>query len=156
MEPWQCFQLLDLFCSVYRHLLPDRLFAYVGLKVGLPDVLTSPVPPEAKVLARQISLFHALFISWPQQYVVLMEILEQIGREMMSAPGNHQRVWQPEVVFGSFGSGQESQGTVFGAFQQIFENLVRHAQTSILAQQKSNLLIPARRSFLRCIQISLQ
>jgi len=78
MESWQCFQLLDLFGSVYRHLLPDRLFAYVGRKVGLHDVLASPVPPEVKALARQISLFHALFISWPQQCLVLMEVLEQI------------------------------------------------------------------------------
>ncbi len=51
MESWQCFKMLDLFGSVYRHLLPDRLFAYVGWKVGLHDVLTSPVPPEAKALA---------------------------------------------------------------------------------------------------------
>ncbi len=156
MESWQCFQLLDLFGSVYRHLLPDRLFAYVGCKAGLHDVLTSPVPPEAKALARQISLFHALFISWPQQCLVLMEILERIGREMISPPGNDERIWRPEVVLGSSGSVQEGQGKIFAAFQQIFENLVRHAQATALTQQRSDLLIPARRSFLRDVQTSLQ
>jgi len=156
MEPWQYFQLLDLFGSVYQHLLPGSLFAYVGCKVGLHDVLASPVPPEVKALARQVSLFHALFIFWPQQCLVLMEVLERIVRETIGAPGNHERIWRPEVVFGSSGSGQEGQGEVFAAFQQIFESLVRHAQALVLTQQRSDLLIPARRSFLREVQTSLQ
>jgi hypothetical protein len=156
MESWQCFQLLDLFGSVYRHLLPDALFAYVGWKVGLHVVLTSPVPPEVKALAKQIGLFHALFISWPQQCLAFMEVLEQIGHETMSAPGNHEKIWCPEMVVGTSSSGQEGQGEVFAAFQQIFESLVKHAQASVVTQQRSDLLLPARRSFLRHVQASLQ
>jgi hypothetical protein len=156
MESWQCFQLLDLFGLVYRHLLPDRLFAYVGRKVGLHDMCTTPVPPEAKALARQISLFHALFLSWPQQCLILMGILEGIGHETVGAPGNYESIWPNEVVFESSGSGQADQGEIFAAFQKAFENLVRRALASVLTQQRSSLLVPDRRSFLRDIQISLQ
>ncbi|MFL5703203.1 MAG: TniQ family protein [Ktedonobacteraceae bacterium] len=155
LESWQYFQLLDLFGSVYRHLLPDRLFAYVGWKMGLHDVHASPVPLEVKALAKQISLFHALFISWPQQCLVLMEVLEQIVHERIGAPGTHERIWRPEVIFGSSGSGQEDHGEIFVALQQVFENFVRYAQASVLTQQRSDLLIPARRSFLRNVQTSL-
>jgi len=74
---------------------------------------------------------------------------------MVGVPGSRERIWRPEVVFGSSGSGQEDQGEVFVALQQVFENFVRYAQASVLTQQRSDLLIPARRSFLRNVQTAL-
>jgi hypothetical protein len=79
-----------------------------------------------------------------------------IVHETIGTPGDHERIWWPEVVFESSGSGQEDQGEVFVALWQVFENFVRYTQASILTQQRNDLLIPARRSFLRNVQASLQ
>lgn len=72
LELWKYFDLLDHFSSVAPYLHPERTLAAVCRRLGLPEEPASYAQPNHnRRLAMQVSLFHVLGISWPEQVLMI-------------------------------------------------------------------------------------
>jgi TniQ len=67
LPPWQYFSLLDHFSMVAPYLRPERTLSAFCRSMGFPEEPVVCQQRDQKQMAVQISLFHALFVSWPRR-----------------------------------------------------------------------------------------
>jgi len=65
LQPWEYFDVFNCFGSVAPYLRPERTLTSLCRLFGLPDESSLSQGLEHHRTALQISLFHALFVSWP-------------------------------------------------------------------------------------------
>jgi hypothetical protein len=67
LPPWQYFVLLDRFGAVVPYLRPEKTLAALARKYPLcSDACPSSLQDDTKKGAIHLSLFHALFVCWPE------------------------------------------------------------------------------------------
>lgn len=72
LSPWQYFDLLDHFRMVAPYLRPERTLSAFCRSKGFPEEPVACLQRTQKRLAVQLSLFHALFVSWPGQVFTIL------------------------------------------------------------------------------------
>jgi TniQ len=72
MSPWQYFDLLDHFRVVAPYLRPERALSAFCRSIRFPEEPVACLQRAQKQLAVQLSLFHALFVSWPGQVFTIL------------------------------------------------------------------------------------
>ncbi len=73
LKPWQYMDLLDSFGSVAPFLRPERALAATCRELGLPTPPLAGVAQGDRRRMVHVSLFHALFLSWPSQVEALLD-----------------------------------------------------------------------------------
>ncbi len=88
LQAWEYFDLFDLFGSVLPFLRPERTLASIFRSHGLPDKLTFYQQYEIKRTAMQLSLFHAFFLSWPDQVHTLFGLSLSQNQDIWQSVGH--------------------------------------------------------------------
>jgi TniQ len=123
LEPWQYFDLLDRFSAVAPYLRPERTLAAVCRRLGLPEEPASYGQLDhGRRVAVQVSLFHALGMSWPEQ--VLMIFSSRPRLEEFSLQSDSEQ------------DDQEMASRVYALLIGLFEAEMKRGQLEVLQRQQ--------------------
>lgn len=73
LQSWEYFDILYCFSPLYRYLRPEKTLLSLCRRLGLPDDRSLYHRLEDARTAMQTTLFHALFISWPDQLYAMVQ-----------------------------------------------------------------------------------
>lgn len=123
LEPWQYFDLLDRFSSVAPHLRPERTLAAACRRLGVPEEPASYGQLDhGRRLAVQVSLFHALGVSWPEQVLMIFSSYPRL--EELS----HQSASEQDA--------QEIASRVYALLIGLFDAEMKRGQLEVLQRQQ--------------------
>ena len=74
LPSWQYFDLQDPFRLVAQHLRTERILRTFCESMGFPKEPADYQQRDEKQEAVQMSLFHALFVSWPKHFFTILDI----------------------------------------------------------------------------------
>jgi hypothetical protein len=73
LQPWEYFDILYCFSPLYRYLRPEKTLLSLCRRLGLPDERSLYQRLEDARTAMQTTLFHTLFLSWPDQLYAMVQ-----------------------------------------------------------------------------------
>jgi hypothetical protein len=118
LQPWEYFDMLYCFSPLYRYLRPEKTLNSLSNRLGLSGEHALYQGLEEHKTAMQVTLFYALFVSWP----------DQLHATLPETPSHHQFMVR-DVGFHHPGETSEHFST---ALKQLFcEALAMYAQQAL-------------------------
>jgi TniQ len=117
----QYFALLERFGTVVPYLRPEKTLVVLARKYALSDAFPSSLRDDTKRRAIHLSLFHALFVSWPEvaQTIFTQPLLQR--KDLLGDAANHQHT---------------SQGMPYQTLLDIFSRMQTRSGLEVLLRQE--------------------
>lgn len=129
LQPWQYFHLLDRFGSTVQYLFPERALNVVCGELDIHEDVALYRRRSVGEMAMQISLFHALFLSWPKYLNVILDISSPLRKGKLHTTS---KTFNDVQYSGAFvQNGWHFQSTPEDSFfllQWLFETSTRRSQ----------------------------
>ncbi len=122
VHPWQYFELLTCFHSLFLGLRPGSVLLHAFRKLACGTEVLAVDSPALQAMSTHLAFFHFTFGFWPEHFLALIDTFTSTMKTKQIGKGLLEPLWDPHRVFEHLWLSRQHAADVYSRLAHILQN----------------------------------